>query len=87
LTEIQESGHDPSVIRRVLEARSAAFNEGRRSSPVGKLQRTLAELERKLDRLSNERGASQEEDETINYPDSDGWDDAALSAWLNPEES
>jgi NTE family protein len=51
LAEIQESGYQPAVIRRVLEARSAACNRKRRGTPVCRLTRTLAELELALDTL------------------------------------
>lgn len=43
LRQIQESGYDPEVIRRVLEARPAVCS--RRDTPVCQLTWTLAELE------------------------------------------
>ncbi|MFC2023855.1 patatin-like phospholipase family protein [Chloroflexota bacterium] len=49
LAEIQESGCDPEVIRRVLEARLSGCNRGGRGTPVCRLTRALAELELALD--------------------------------------
>jgi predicted acylesterase/phospholipase RssA len=49
LAEIQDSGCDPKVIRRVLEARSSGCNRGGRDTPVCRLTRALAELELALD--------------------------------------
>jgi len=49
LAEIRESGNDPEVIRRVLEARPAACNRHARGTPVCRLTRTLAELDLALD--------------------------------------
>jgi NTE family protein len=51
LAEIQESGYDPAVVRRVLESRPAACNRGGRGTPVCQLTRALAELELALDTL------------------------------------
>jgi predicted acylesterase/phospholipase RssA len=45
LNEIQQSGYDPDVIRRVLEAHTAACNRGGRNTPVCQLTWALAELE------------------------------------------
>jgi len=45
LAEIQKSGYDPQVIRRVLEARSTACRRGKNNTPVCQLQLALAELE------------------------------------------
>jgi predicted acylesterase/phospholipase RssA len=54
LKEIQESGHDPAVIRRVLERRSAAYRrrQSRKHSRLGQLDRTLNRLEGVLDTLA-----------------------------------
>lgn len=54
IAEIQQSGYDPEVIQKVLEARSADCGQGRRDTPVCALSRTLAELELMLDELSME---------------------------------
>jgi NTE family protein len=51
LAQIRESGYDQDVIRRVLEARSAACNRQKRDTPACRLTRTLAELELALDGL------------------------------------
>lgn len=53
LAEIQESGYNPAVIRRVLEARSESYRRSGPSTPIGRLQRTLAELELELENLSS----------------------------------
>ena len=45
LAEIQQSGYDPEVIRRIMAAKSAACNRQDRDTPVCQLTRTLAELE------------------------------------------
>jgi predicted acylesterase/phospholipase RssA len=52
LAEIQRSGCDVAVVRRILEARSPACNRQRRSTPVCRLTRTLAELDLVLDRMA-----------------------------------
>jgi predicted acylesterase/phospholipase RssA len=52
IAEIQESGYDPQVIRKVLEARSAGCGQNRHGDPICELTRTLAELELALDTLS-----------------------------------
>ena len=49
LEEIQQSGYDPEVIRRVLEARRARCNRQGRGTPVCQLTRALAELELALE--------------------------------------
>ncbi len=49
LAEIQQSGYDPEVIRRVLEARSSACARGKGDTPVCRLQKALAELEMMLE--------------------------------------
>jgi len=49
LAEIRDSGFDPAVIRRVLEARTHACARNRRNSPFCQLQQTLALLELELD--------------------------------------
>jgi predicted acylesterase/phospholipase RssA len=54
LAEIQQSGYDPEIIRRVLQARRANCNRGGRGTPVCQLTRTLAELDMALDILSNQ---------------------------------
>jgi len=45
LAQIRESGNDPEVIRRVLEARAAQCNRAGRDTPTCRLTRALAELE------------------------------------------
>jgi predicted acylesterase/phospholipase RssA len=50
LAEIQESDYDPEVIRCVLEAKLNC--EAPRHTPMGKLNRTLAELDTVLDSLA-----------------------------------
>jgi NTE family protein len=52
LAEIEESGHDPEVIRRILEARPAGCNRRARGTPVCRLTRTLAELDMALDLMA-----------------------------------
>jgi predicted acylesterase/phospholipase RssA len=52
LAEIEQSGFDPEVIRRVLEARPAGCNRRERGTPVCQLTRALAELDMKLDLMS-----------------------------------
>lgn len=52
LAEIQQSGYDPGVISRVLEARSANCNRSGRGTPVCQLTRALAELDLTLDKQS-----------------------------------
>ncbi len=52
LAEIEESGHDPEVIRRILEARPTGCNRQARGTPVCRLTRTLAELDMALDLLT-----------------------------------
>jgi NTE family protein len=54
LAEIQQSGYDPDVIRRVLEARPSSCNRGGRDTPICQLTRTLAELDLALDRMDSE---------------------------------
>jgi len=49
LAEIKQSGNDPKVIRRILEAHPAGCNRRARGTPVCRLTRTLAELELALD--------------------------------------
>jgi predicted acylesterase/phospholipase RssA len=51
LAEIQQSGYNPEVIRRVLEARSGACKREKAATPVCRLQRTLAELDLLIDSL------------------------------------
>ena len=51
LAEIRQSGYDPAVVRRVLEARPVGCNRGGRDTPVCQLTRALAELELALDTL------------------------------------
>jgi len=51
LAEIHNSGSDPAVIRRVLEARTQPCARHRRNSPFCQLQQTLAQLELELDAL------------------------------------
>lgn len=52
LNEIHQSGKDPAVIRRVLEAKSAGCGQKRQKTPICMLNRTLAELELALDAMS-----------------------------------
>ncbi|NIV30138.1 MAG: hypothetical protein GWN58_11760 [Anaerolineae bacterium] len=52
LAEIEASGHDPEVIRRILEARPAGCNRQARGTPVCQLTRTLAELDMALDLMT-----------------------------------
>jgi predicted acylesterase/phospholipase RssA len=54
LAEIQQSGYDPEVIRRVLEARSNACRRGKGDNPTCQLQKTLAELDLVLETLPAE---------------------------------
>ena len=49
LAEIRESGYDPEVIRRVLEARRPPCGRQGRGTPVCELTRALAELDLALD--------------------------------------
>jgi predicted acylesterase/phospholipase RssA len=56
LEEIRKSGHDPKVINRVLEAKSAACNRARRHTPFCELNRALAVLELELDLRSPSTG-------------------------------
>jgi hypothetical protein len=51
LTEIQDANYDPTVVRRVLESRSASYGRSNRDTPVGQLTRSLAELELAIDRM------------------------------------
>lgn len=52
ITEIQASGNDPEVIRKVLEARSRGCGRSRMDTPICQLTRTLATLELALDQIS-----------------------------------
>lgn len=52
LNEIQQSDYDPVVIRRVLEARSAAYHRRRPGEAVGQLRRTLTELDQLLEQFA-----------------------------------
>lgn len=52
LAEIQRSGYDPAVIRRVLEAHRPACGRRGPHSPVCQLSRALAELEMVLDLMA-----------------------------------
>ena len=49
LNEIRQSGNDPAVIRRVLEAKRGGCGQKRQQTPLCKLNRTLAELELALE--------------------------------------
>ncbi len=53
ISEIVQSGYDPKVIRRVLEARSSGCGQNRRGNPVCQLTRVLAELELTLDEMTD----------------------------------
>jgi hypothetical protein len=52
IAEIQASGNDPEVIRKVLEARSRGCGQSRMDTPICQLTRTLATLELELDQIS-----------------------------------
>jgi NTE family protein len=54
MAEIQESGYDPKVIRRILAERPAACSRGGWGTPVCRLTRALATLELALDRMAGE---------------------------------
>ena len=54
LAEIEQSNHDPQVIRRVLEAKSSGCTYRNRDKPVCRLSRTLTELEMLLELLEAE---------------------------------
>lgn len=54
IAEIQQSGYDPEVIRKVLEAKTNRCGQRRRDTPTCELSRTLAELELALDELNQE---------------------------------
>ena len=51
LAEIQQSGYDPEVIQRIMEARSTGCDHKKRSWPHCQLDRTLAELDMLIDNL------------------------------------
>jgi NTE family protein len=51
LAEIQQSGYDPEVIQRIMEARSTGCDHKKRFWPHCQLDRTLAELEMLLDTI------------------------------------
>ncbi len=51
LNEIHQSGNDPAVIRRVLEAKSAGCGQKQQKTPMCKLSRALAELELALEAM------------------------------------
>jgi NTE family protein len=57
LEEIRASNYDARVIRRVLDARSAAYRRRGPGSPVKQLQRTLASLDQALDQLAKQPAA------------------------------
>jgi predicted acylesterase/phospholipase RssA len=52
LAEIEQSGHDAEVIRRILEARPAGCSRRGRGTPVCQLTRALAELDMALDAMA-----------------------------------
>ncbi len=54
LSEIADSGYDPEVIRKVLEAKSSGCGQRRQKTPVCQLNRALAELELMLDQMTGE---------------------------------
>jgi hypothetical protein len=54
MAEIQESGYDPEVLRRILESRPATCCRQEKETPVCRLTRTLAELDLELDRMAVE---------------------------------
>jgi predicted acylesterase/phospholipase RssA len=54
LAQIEQSGYDPQVIRRILESCPPACNRVQRDTPVCQLTRTLAELELTLDQIDAE---------------------------------
>jgi len=51
LAEIQQSGYDPEIVRRILEARPAGCNRQGQGTPVCQLTRALAELDLVLDQM------------------------------------
>ncbi len=51
LAEIQQSGYEPQVIQRVLEARRPACGREGRDTPLCRLTQVLAELEMALDQM------------------------------------
>jgi predicted acylesterase/phospholipase RssA len=51
IAEIQQSGYEPEVIRKVLEARSSGCGQRRLGTPICNLSRALAELEMTLDEM------------------------------------
>lgn len=52
LAEIQQSGYDAELIRRVLEAQADGCNRQRHGTPLCRLTRTLAELELNLNSIA-----------------------------------
>jgi NTE family protein len=58
LKRIADSDNDPSVIQRVLEARSKGCGQNRRDTPVCQLTRALTELEYLLDEMTPLAGAT-----------------------------
>lgn len=58
LVEIRDSGYDPLVIRRVMEARSSAYQRRQREAPAGQLYRALARLDQALTRRTGQAGAN-----------------------------
>ncbi|MGD8466321.1 MAG: hypothetical protein PVI09_20885, partial [Anaerolineae bacterium] len=54
MAEIQQSGYDPEVVRRILESRQPGCRRRDRDTPVCRLTRALAELDLELDRLATE---------------------------------
>jgi NTE family protein len=57
LEEISASGHDPYVIRRVMEARSKAYRRRQPDAPAAQLRQTLANLDQALNQRLNGHGA------------------------------
>jgi NTE family protein len=57
LAQIRESGYDPEVTRRVLQARVPDCKRHRRDTPACRLTGTLAQLELALDTLEREDSA------------------------------
>ncbi|HBY07625.1 MAG TPA: hypothetical protein DEH22_07510, partial [Chloroflexi bacterium] len=52
LAEIQNSGYDPGVLQRVLEARQPGCGRGRKDSTQCRLSQSLAQLDMILEQMS-----------------------------------
>lgn len=60
MEEIIESGYDPETVRAVLDARTPAREK--RGTPVGRLARSLAELDLMLEEMAEEAGIAASDD-------------------------